>query len=507
MRADETSLDPLYIPVIEDMILLDDKITSLDNLSLSDIPWHPGNEVQKELHPLASSRGYYLDLWSNADVECFSHANATIHSDLGDVTSTDLYTLKEIIRKWKDIQSLKPHLLVRVMRRSRLVHYARPDKQDKWPFQLPVVVGDHTGCCVAIFWNVLGPQYLNHLSEGQVLLLRNFRVKPKFPLPQHLLWRQPGLPWYDVDLSLNPHHPIGEITLLDDSVLDDLVDTDLPLPASNFVTRKQLSSIPDNYICDIAGVITFVSITQRERMKVKQGACGGFWIKRWVFIQDYSSSCPTVIELFRGTQKQLFEENLIPGMLMVCRNVRVVHGLDHLQTSHQCRFVFVTSTNDTQIYVHNTEVARDYPFGQDTTLQAILIWAQDADCEIIPDRRLQQIFFSYPPLPVSLQTLSEQKNKLESMTDAPVMVLENREVSADFINIGYKHFHSSQQEASSSQGTGDQYVDTDLDNEDFLLLQWLVKHRQRGLCWMVEHPGETEWEERVFSNSCARRFR
>lgn len=32
MRADETSLDPLYIPVIEDMILLDDKITSLDNL-------------------------------------------------------------------------------------------------------------------------------------------------------------------------------------------------------------------------------------------------------------------------------------------------------------------------------------------------------------------------------------------------------------------------------------------------------------------------------------------
>lgn len=42
------------------------------------------------------------------------------------------------------------------------------------------------------------------------------------------------------------------------------------------------------------------------------------------------------------------------------------------------------------------------------------------------------------------------------MTDAPVMVLENREVYADFIDIGYKHFHSSQQEASSSQGTGDQ---------------------------------------------------
>lgn len=44
----------------------------------------------------------------------------------------------------------------------------------------------------------------------------------------------------------------------------------------------------------------------------------------------------------------------------------------------------------------------------------------------------------------------------QSMTDAPVMVWENREASADFIDIGYKHFHSSQQEASSSQGTGDQ---------------------------------------------------
>lgn len=96
-----------------------------------------------------------------------------------------------------------------------------------------------------------------------MLLLRNFRVKPKFPLPQHLLWRQPGLPWYDVDLSLNPHHPIGEITLLDDSVLDDLVDTDLPLPASNFVTRKQLRFV----LLDLQITIykTYVSVEKKSK--------------------------------------------------------------------------------------------------------------------------------------------------------------------------------------------------------------------------------------------------
>lgn len=54
----------------------------------------------------------------------------------GNVTSQDLYSLREVATRWHSIQAAKPRLLLRVMRRSRLIHYARPSTRDKWPFQV-----------------------------------------------------------------------------------------------------------------------------------------------------------------------------------------------------------------------------------------------------------------------------------------------------------------------------------------------------------------------------------
>lgn len=45
-------------------------------------------------------------------------------------------------------------------------------------------------------------------------------------------------------------------------------------------------------------------------------------------------------------------------------------------------------------------------------------------------------------------------------------------------------------------GKGIQYCPPRHSTNFLKMCRWLVKHRQRGLCWMVEHPGETEWEER-----------
>ena len=62
-------------------------------------------------------------------------------------------------------------------------------------------------------------------------------------MPEHRLWQPPGLPWYDVDINVNAHHPAGEVTLLDPAAVEDLRDTQLPLPVTNFVTRKQLRCV------------------------------------------------------------------------------------------------------------------------------------------------------------------------------------------------------------------------------------------------------------------------
>ena len=87
------------------------------------------------------------------------------------------------------------------------------------------------------------------LQEGSVLLLRNFIVKPRFQMPEHPLWRPPGLPWYDVDINVNAHHPTGEVTVLESAVVEDLLDVRLPLPVANFVTRRQLRCVGLSSFC------------------------------------------------------------------------------------------------------------------------------------------------------------------------------------------------------------------------------------------------------------------
>lgn len=82
--------------------------------------------------------------------------------------------------------------------------------------------------------------FLFSIQEGTVLLLRNFIIKPRFQIPEHPVPRPPDLPWYDVDININAHHPTAEVTILEPSVLENLRDVDLPLPVTNFVTRRQL---------------------------------------------------------------------------------------------------------------------------------------------------------------------------------------------------------------------------------------------------------------------------
>ena len=55
---------------------------------------------------------------------------------LGDVREEDLYCIKDLATQWNSIRATKPAVLVRVIMKSRLIHYAKPNKDDKWPFQV-----------------------------------------------------------------------------------------------------------------------------------------------------------------------------------------------------------------------------------------------------------------------------------------------------------------------------------------------------------------------------------
>ena len=55
---------------------------------------------------------------------------------LGDTREEDLYSIRDLAKKWNSIRAAKPAVLVRVVLKSRMIHYAKPNKSDKWPFQV-----------------------------------------------------------------------------------------------------------------------------------------------------------------------------------------------------------------------------------------------------------------------------------------------------------------------------------------------------------------------------------
>ena len=69
-------------------------------------------------------------------LDWFTLVAVEVSSSLGNISSQDLYTVGEVANRWHAVQAARPHLLLRVMRRSKLFHYARPNTRDKWPFQV-----------------------------------------------------------------------------------------------------------------------------------------------------------------------------------------------------------------------------------------------------------------------------------------------------------------------------------------------------------------------------------
>ncbi|XP_076464298.1 RPA-related protein RADX-like [Babylonia areolata] len=416
VRYDETRVNGPGIPVVEDLTVVSQHhAAAIDDLNM--LPWYPENDVADTCHPVASRRGYYMDLWSNTDVaNTADDFQVQASGSLGNVSSPDLYSVREIAAHWQTLRASRPRLLLRVMRRSKLFHYARPSKTDRWPFQLHLVVGDETGCCMAVFWNVMAPRYLNFLQEGSVILVRNFTVKPRFQVAEHPLWVPPGHTWHDIDININAHNPLAEVTLIDERDVEDLHDVRLPSLTTNFISRRELRYIPDGYMCDIAGVVTFVGDVQREKAKGKSGlSSGGFWQKRWLHVVDHSSNLPFVVQLYRGVQKQEFEDGgLMTGAFIVCRNMRVVRGLDSVQSSREPRHVYVTSSKETQLYVSEVDEDVDYPFPDDTMLTSARRFARARSQDRVTHRgSLWRMLFSFPLQPTSFEAFTMQHEKLE----------------------------------------------------------------------------------------------
>ncbi|KAL8576916.1 hypothetical protein ACOMHN_004362 [Nucella lapillus] len=180
---------------------------------------------------------------------------------------------------------------------------------------------------------------------------------------------------------------------------------------------------------------------------------GGFWVKRWLHLQDHSSSLPFVIQLYQSVQKQEFEYGLVVGAFVVCRNMRVIHGLEDARSSRQPRHVYVTSTKDTQLYINEVDEDVDYPFPDDPVLRSARRFARTADCGAPQEGgMLGHMMFSFPPKPTIFDDFTAQHFHLEltpcSGWVAMIDSLTYREttqiaVQAGLMGVAFHHGHHS----------------------------------------------------------------
>ena len=56
------------------------------------------------------------------------------------VSVQDVYSVKDMAQRWHSFKASNPALLVRVLMKSRILHYAKPHKNDKWPFLVGIAI-------------------------------------------------------------------------------------------------------------------------------------------------------------------------------------------------------------------------------------------------------------------------------------------------------------------------------------------------------------------------------
>ncbi|GFR77573.1 hypothetical protein ElyMa_003972300 [Elysia marginata] len=350
---DNTENGQVAVLVIRDVEVTGEKSSKVPEKLLR-LPLVPSIASPEEKEkPLASNRLYYMDNWT---------FNLAAGQTFGEVKHVALETVDlSAVRSIRDVTQSKSawlerrHMLVRVMRKSRLIHYINQLKEEKWPFQLPLLVADSSGWCCAVAWNSLAVQLANYLQEGCVLLLKNVRVKPNSMQKNTKSFFNPpdDASVFPNELSLDIRNPKTEVALVDFTSDRGYDDLRLPQLELRLMSRTDLISVPDFTVVDVEGLVMFVSQVEREPRKARsQNAkdSGGFFYHRWIHLRSGDLENPIPVLIYSGDQLSTFND-LRPGQYALCRHVLSNQQLGDLTSSRQQRYQWLVTTTNSKIYI------------------------------------------------------------------------------------------------------------------------------------------------------------
>lgn len=295
--------------------------------------------------------------------------------------------LKRLENLFKDAKHVNVPVIGRVVQRSGLQVHASPSDISGDKLQLYLHIADESSSTVVVIWGSACRLYLHTIQEGDIILLRNYRIKRATAFSS-------AFAETDLELSLNSKNPIGILDIVQDADAASLYNLHLeiipeltsqshqheqqnldredrdhgafhennnvqtetdsncssaqshitwpsplrysrPTPRSHLMHHVIKSPFirPSHRLITIFGMIRHVGRLERHRTKRES-----FLLFRWIMLQDQSRpNKQTILRLKYNSQPNVFMK-LRPGMLMAATNCKVM-------TLHfLCPYLFIILT-------------------------------------------------------------------------------------------------------------------------------------------------------------------
>ncbi|XP_074771372.1 RPA-related protein RADX [Athene noctua] len=333
--------------------------------------------------PLRGEKKCYLPLWNNedpyGDMWVADKAQAQVDVDVSKLTS-----LGQLEMTWRSRIHFHP-LLVRVLYKSRLRYYGKPEKKLDMPYQAYFEVADSSGMMSMVLWNSLCPEWYNSMKVGTVLLLEQYAIKTSYPYKTQPTPGDSQMKRFaTIEISLNVRDPPTKISIIPEEMVKP--EWGLPEVKYRFITRSELDNLPNNHSCDVIGLVTFVGRAERSR-KREHGE--DFWLYRWAHAIDGTSNQPFILELFATSQPDVFE-HIHPMTYLVCTQMRVVRDLTESPSST----IYLTTSNESQIFI--TGWHKGQPYTKDTKVKNFIQWTKT---QSEADQMKKTVIGGYYPFP------------------------------------------------------------------------------------------------------------
>ncbi|XP_013916187.1 PREDICTED: uncharacterized protein CXorf57 homolog isoform X2 [Thamnophis sirtalis] len=352
----------------------------------------------KTLLPLKGSRKHYLPLWNNDDPFGETWVSNVPLREVG-LEEFKPTSISILVMTWESKVSFPP-LRVRIIHKSRLRYFGKPQTKLDVPYQAYFDVADQSGMVLMVLWGSLCPEWYHSMKIGTVLLLEKYAVKKS--LSSNMQSRSEDLHmrrFSSIEIALNVRDPPAKINIIPEHKIKP--EWKLPEVEYHFVTRSELDNLAQNQFCDVIGLVQYVGRVERKK---KKGYMDDFWTYRWVHIIDGTSEQPFIMELFSTSQPDVFEK-IYPMTYLVCTQMRVEKNVSENGSSTS----YLTTSMKTQMFI--TGWHKDQPYIKDPKVQNFIQWVRRQEEAFHVDKVFIGGYYRFPPLPSTFAEYCKNMNE------------------------------------------------------------------------------------------------